>query len=114
MDSRNQNKNNNYIQGCFSHIQHDLSEFINYLYHYYNLLYSYGFLPLINQPTRVVENNLSDEIYFYFTYLCPPIPSGTGEVFTKFFCQYTRSRIAVNNLLPDKPVSFSRRSLMVT
>ena len=78
-------------------------DIINNYQQYYNLLCSFGFLPLIVQPTRVVENqtpslidnifsnNLSDEIISGNIYL----------TLSEHFCQFasvTREKIDTRNI----------------
>ena len=52
-----------YLCGDFNIDLLKLDEINNYQQLYYNLLCSFGFLPLIVQPTRVVENQTHDNIF---------------------------------------------------
>ena len=82
-----------YICGDFNIDLLKVDEIINYQL-YYNLICSFGFLPLIIQPTRVVDNqtpslidnifcnNLSDEIISGNIYL----------TLSEHFCQFASTK----------------------
>ena len=91
-----------YICGDFNIDLLEVDEISNYQL-YYNLLCSFGFLPLITQPTRVVDNqtpslidnifcnNLSDEIIGGNIYL----------TLSEHFCQFAsvkREKIDIKNI----------------
>ena len=79
-----------------------LSEINNYQL-YYNLLCSFGFLPLIVQPTRIVENqtpSLIDNIFC--NNLCDEINSGNIYLtLSENLCQFAsikREKIDIKNI----------------
>ena len=97
-----------YICGDFNIDLLKVDEINNYQL-YYNLICSFGFLPLITQPTRVVENqtpslidnifcnNLADEIIsgnIYLTlseHFCQFASAQTGKIDIKNINMYTRN-----------------------
>ena len=78
-----------YLCGDFNIDSLNIDEINNYQL-YYNLLCSYGFLPLIVQPTRVVENqtpSLIDNIFC--NNLSEEINSGNIYItLSEHFCQF--------------------------
>ena len=92
-----------YICGDFNIDLLKLSEINNYQL-YYNLLCSFGFLPLIVQPTRIVENqtpSLIDNIFC--NNLCDEINSGNIHLtLSEHLCQFAsikREKIDIKTLI---------------
>ena len=91
-----------YICGDFNVDLLKLDDISNYQL-YYNLLCSFGFLPLIDQPTRVVENQVPSLIDNIF---CNNISEeiNSGKIYltlSEHFCQFAsvkREKIDIKNI----------------